>query len=405
MAATDPHAQRPAYDGITVLDLSHVLLGPYCTLLMSRLGADVIKIEPPGGDPLRTYRTPSGAETASVSLFNAGKRGMRLDLKKEAGREIFLRLLDGADVVVENFGPNTLTRLGLDYEVLADRNPRIILASGRGYGAEGPYRNFLAMDLVIQAVTGVLTTTGFPENPPVKAGVPIADMTAGIHLMAGVAAALFQRTQTGMGQHVVVSMHDSLVPTLSSPLASWLDSGGTQPERTGNRHSGLAVAPYNVYAAADGWIAILSLTDGHWRSLCEVMGTPDLGNRPGFVTNRERADRIDEVDDIVSNWTSHRSKRDLFALLGEAGVPAAPVLNLGEVIDDPQVRAQAMLQEIETSGGESALTFGNPLRLSASPPVPVAPAPGIGSDSEELLIEKLGLSLAEIKELSDSGVI
>lgn len=403
--SNDDCSPGPAYDGLTVLDLSQVLLGPYCTMLMSRLGADVIKIEPPTGDPLRQYRSVDGAVTAGFGLINTGKRGLCLDLKKEAGRDLFLRLVEDADVVVENFGPNTLERLDLSYDVLAGRNSRIILASGRGYGSEGPYRNYLAMDLMIQAVSGVLTTTGFPENPPVKAGVPIADLTAGIHLMAAIAVALYQRTHTGHGQHVTVAMHDCLLPTLNSPLGSWLDSGGTQPERTGNRHSGLAVAPYNVYPADDGWIAILALTDRHWQNLCTAMGREDLAARPELKANRDRVKRMDEIDELIAEWSAHYSKRDVFERLGSAGVPAAPVLSLGEVVDDPQVRAQEMLQEIDGPNGQRVLTYGNPIRLGASPSVAVTPPPGIGADSDELLVEKLGLDAAEIAQLREAGVI
>ena len=405
MAGAEPTGSRPAFAGLCVLDLSQVILGPYCTMLMSRLGADVIKIEPPRGDPLRMYRTATGAETAAYGLLNTGKRGLRLDLKKKGGRELFLRLVQGADVVVENFAPHTLDQLELGYEVLAECNPRIILASGRGFGPNGPYRDYLAMDLTIQAVSGVLTTTGFPENPPVKAGVPIADLTAGIHLMAAVAVALYQRTQTGRGQHVMVAMHDCLLPSLNSPLAAWLDSGGTQPERTGNRHSGLAVAPYNVYPASDGWIAILALRDKHWQALCEAMGRAELADAPGFRTNQDRAARMDDVDRIVSEWTTTRKKRDTFRLLGEAGVPAAPVLTLGEVVDDPQVRAQGMLREVTTVGGQRVLTYGNPLSLSDSGEVTISAAPAVGADTEELLAEKLGLDAAEVRLLSDAGVI
>lgn len=401
----DGYPARPAYEGLTVLDLSQVLLGPYCTMLMSRLGADVIKIEPPSGDPLRQYRGADGAETAGFGLINTGKRGLRLDLKKDAGRELFLRLVEDADVVVENFGPNTLERLDLSYEVLAARNSRIILGSGRGYGSEGPYRDYLAMDLMIQAVSGVLTTTGFPENPPVKAGVPIADLTAGIHLMAAIAVALYQRTETGRGQHVTVAMHDCLLPTLNSPLGSWLDSGGTQPERTGNRHSGLAVAPYNVYPADDGWIAILALTDRHWQKLCAAMGRQDLAARQELKENRDRVQRMDEIDELIAEWSARYSKRELFERLGSAGVPAAPVLSLAEVVDDPQVRAQGMLQEVDGRNGQRVLTYGNPMRLSASPSIAVSPPPGIGTDSAELLMEKLRLDAAEIAQLREAGVI
>lgn len=396
---------RPAFAGLTVLDLSHVVLGPYCTMLLARLGAEVIKIEPPTGDPLRQYRSESGGETAAFALLNAGKRGLKLNLKDERGRALFLRLVEGADVVVENFGPGTLERLGLAYDVLAERNPRVILASGRGYGADGPYRDYLAMDLMIQAASGVLATTGFPENPPVKAGVPIADFAGGIHLMAAISVALYQRERTGRGQHVSVAMHDCLVASLNSPLAAWLDSGGSQPQRTGNRHAGLAVAPYNVYPASDGWIAIIALTDRHWRSLCETMGRADLARRDEYATNAQRAARMEEIDAAIAEWTAPRSRRELFELLGGAGVPAAPVLGLGEVVEDPQVRAQGMLQEVVGRDGRRRLAYGNPLRLGASPPVPLTAAPDIGSDSAEVLVEKLGLAPEELGELRDAGVI
>jgi crotonobetainyl-CoA:carnitine CoA-transferase CaiB-like acyl-CoA transferase len=402
--AADHHGTRPAYEGITVLELGHVYLGPYCSMLMNRLGAEVIKIEPPGGEPLRSYRAPGGDATASFNLVNAGKQGLGLDLKQSAGRELFLELVESADVVVENFGPETLGRLELEYEALAERNPRIILASGRGYGPDGPYRNHLAMDLTVQAMTGVLSVTGFPDSPPVKAGAAVADFIAGTHLMAGVAAALYQRTITGRGQHVTVSMHDALLPTLASPLASFLDTGGTGPERTGNRHGGLAVAPYNVYPARDGWIAILSLNDRHWRSLCKLIGQPELGEDPRFATNRERADRMETVDEIVSEWTAGHPKRELFELLGQASVPAAPVLDLSEVVDDPQVHAQRMLYEVD-AGGRRVLTFGTPLRLSASPPLSASHVPGVGSESREILTRRLGLDSERLDELAATGVI
>jgi crotonobetainyl-CoA:carnitine CoA-transferase CaiB-like acyl-CoA transferase len=222
--------------------------------------------------------------------------------------------------------------------------------------------------------------------------------------MAGVSAALYQRTITGRGQHVMVSMHDALLPTLASNLASFLDSDGTGPERTGNRHGGLAVAPYNVYPASDGWVAILSLNDRHWRSLCELIGRPELGEDPAFATNRERAGRMETVDEIVSRWTAGRTKQELFGLLGGAGVPAAPVLGLGEVVDDPQVRGQKMLFEVDADG-RSVLTFGTPLRLSDSPPASVSAVPGVGSDSTEILARRLGYDEQRLEELAARGVI
>lgn len=403
-----PESKDPASDafaGLTVLDLSQVLLGPYATMLMNRMGADVIKIEPPTGDPLRTYRTSKGNQTASVSFFNAGKRSLRLDLKKDAGRGIFLELAERADVVVENFGPRTMEKLGIDYAALKVRNSRIILASGRGYGQNGPYKDYLAMDLVVQAITGVLSTTGYPDNPPVKAGVPLADMTAGIHLFAGIAVALYHRAMTGEGQHVTVSMHDSLLPSLSSPLASWIDNDGEWPERTGNRHSGLAVSPYNVYPASDGWVAILALNDRHWKALCRAMGQPDLINKTGFTTNQERAERIDDVDRIVSAWTKNRTRATIFQELAPLGIPASPVKNLGEVLQDPQVEAEEMFIPTNGPDGEEAISFNSPIRLSASDLKPVTPAPAVGAQSQEILAEKLGLTSKEISDLVDQAVI
>ena len=396
--------ERP-FAGLTVLDLGQVYLGPYCTMLMSRLGADIIKIEPPGGEPVRWRGAQVGVETSAFGLLNTGKRSLRLDLKSEQGRELLLRLADDADVVVENFGPGTLDRLGIGYEVLSARNPRLILASGRGYGPDGPYRDYLAMDLTVQAMSGVLATTGFADGPPLKAGPAVADFLAGIHLFGAIAAALVGRATTGRGQRVEIAMHDAVVPALASGFAGWLDSEGTLPSRTGNRHGAHAVAPYNVYPTTDGWIAIIAMNDRHWERLCAVMGREELAAEPALLHHRDRVAAIDRVDEVVSTWTRTLAKRDAFEALHAAGIPAAPVIELAELFSDPQVRAQGMLVPLETDGDEPAWTFGSPLRLSDAEPVPITPAPALGQHSEEILRERLDLDDAAIARLRADGVI
>ncbi len=393
-----------ALDGIVVLDLSQVYNGPYCTTLLAQLGAEIIKIEPFGGEPVR-WRVVGEQQTAAFDLLNGGKKSLRLDLKNPRGKELFLRLVARADVVVENFTPGALDRLGLSYEVLARANERIILASGRGYGASSPRARQRAMDLTIQAVTGVMATTGQPDQPPTKAGPAVADFFGGTHLMGAIAAALYQRTVTGRGQHVEVAMQDAVIPSLTSSIAGHLDSGGTLPERTGNRHGGLAVCPYNVYPAADGWVAILCMADRQWQALCRLMERPDLADDPGLASPPARVSRMDEVDDVVAKWTADLARDDLVARLQEAEVPCAPVLSLSDVMSGPLVADDGMIRPVGDPDGRRTYVLGSPLRLGASAPVPPTPAPALGADTEELLGRKLGLSADDVRKLRDEKVV
>ena len=392
--------------GLVVLDLGQVFLGPYCTMLMARLGAEIIKIEPPAGDPIRWRNTADGVETAAFMLLNAGKRSLRLDLKTDEGRELLLAMADDADVVVENFAPGTLARLGITYEELARRNERIILASGRGYGEDGPYRDYLAMDLTVQAMSGVMACTGFPDGPPMKAGPALADFLGGVHLFGAIMVALLTRSVTGRGQVVQVAMHDAVIPTLASNLSGLLDFGGTVPSRTGNRHGGQAVAPYNVYATSDGWAAIIAMSDRHWHGLCAAMGRPELAQSPDLLHAQDRVRNIERVDEAVSAWTITLPKREVFEACRAAGIPCAPVTELAELLQDPQVRAQGMLVPAPNARGAPAYAFGNPLRVGGGGvgTIPDA-APDLGADGEAILSERLGLSLDELAGLRRRKVI
>ncbi|MGF6889366.1 crotonobetainyl-CoA:carnitine CoA-transferase CaiB-like acyl-CoA transferase [Nocardia sp. GAS34] len=397
-------AIQRALDGIVVLDLSQVYNGPYCTMLLAQLGAEIIKIEPFGGEPVR-WRVVGEQQTAAFDLLNGGKKSLRLNLKNPRGRQLFLRLVERADVVVENFSPGTLARLSLGYDVLAQANERIILASGRGYGAGTPQATQRAMDLTIQAMTGVMATTGQPDQPPTKAGPAIADFSGGTHLMAAITTALYQRTVTGRGQHVEVAMQDTVVPSLTSSIAGYLDSGGSLPERTGNKHSGLAVCPYNVYPAADGWVAILCMTDAHWNSLCRLMERGDLADDPAFASPPARVAQMDKLDEIVATWTSQASREDVVQRLQAVGVPCAPVLGLSDVMNGPLVGADGMIRPVRDAAGRESYVFGSPLHLAASAPMPATAAPALGAHTEDVLREQLGMDATEVLQLRDDNVV
>lgn len=386
-----------------VLELGQIYNVPYCALLLAHLGADVIKVEPPDGEPAR--HRAGGQDATPFVMLNSGKRSVCLNLKTEQGRDLLLALVGHADVLIENYRAGVLERLGLGYNVLHEANPRLIVASGRGFSSKGPYKDLAAMDLTVQAMTGVMSATGFPDQPPVKAGPAIADFLGGVHLLSAILAALLQRNQTGRGQHVEVAMQDAMLPPLTSNLSALLDYAGTLPERTGNRHGGLALCPYNTYSARDGWVAIFCATDRQWLSLCDVLQRPDLKADPALQTNPGRARHMAEVDAVVTEWTSARNRVECLAILGEAGIPAAPVKSLREVLDDEQIAASGMLRTVQHPRRGEMRVFASPLHLEDSPQPDLAPAPGLGEHTREVLRHKLGLSNDELEQLQLDGAI
>jgi crotonobetainyl-CoA:carnitine CoA-transferase CaiB-like acyl-CoA transferase len=392
-----------ALQGITVLELGQIYNVPYCALLLANLGADVIKIEPLTGEPAR--HRAGGQDATPFVMLNSGKRDVCLNLKSERGKQLLLALAAQADVVVENYRAGTLDKLGLGFDVLHATNPRLVLASGRGFSSKGPYRTLAAMDLTVQAMTGVMAATGFPDQPPVKAGPAFADFLGGVHLLSAILAALLQRERTGQGQHVEVAMQDALLPALASNLSALIDSEGALPERTGNRHGGLALCPYNTYPAHDGWVAIFCATDRQWVSLCDVLQRADLREDPTLQTNPGRARRMDELDAIVGEWTSARTRQECLAQLGDAGIPAAPVLALHEVLQDEQIAASGMLRTVQHPRRGTMRVFSSPLNLPDSPLPDLAPAPGLGEHSRAVLRDRLHLSDADLDDLAAEGVI
>lgn len=394
----------PALDGVRVLCVGQFYFAPYCTMLMARLGAEVIKIESLQGDPYRRLPTANEDGTSfQFAMVNSGKRVMRLNLKDPAGQEVLRGLAQNTDVLVQNLSPGAMERFGLGFDALKELNPRLIMATGTGFGSFGPYAGQAAMDLTIQARTAVMSTTGFIDGPPVRTGPSVADFIAGAHLLGAVLAALYQRERTGRGQLVEVALQDAILPSLTSNIAGMLTSAGTMPERTGNRHGGLAVVPYNAYRTADGWVTVLCPTQAHWERLCQIMDDPAT-DQARFIDMESRCAHSDEVDVIVERWTSSKTKQEVADLLSGTSIPTAPVVTLAELINDPHVAARGVLRKVTDDQG-SWMTLGSPLFLSDSPLVePERPAL-LGAHTEAILKEKLGMSPAEIDNLRAAGVI
>lgn len=391
-----------ALDGVKVLDFGQIYNGPYCGLILSYLGADVIRIEPPHGDPLRK-RTDEG-EPVPLMLLNSSKKGITLDLKEEEGKELFEELVADADVVVENFRVGTMERLGLGYDSLSEINPELVYAHGSGYGEHGPYQEYPAMDLTIQAMSGVMDVTGFPDGPPTKAGIAVADFLGGIHLATGVLAALYQREHTSEGQFVEVSMFDAVFPSLTSPLGAHL-SGADAPSRTGNRHSALAQCPYNVYAVADGYVALFCVQNSHWHSLLEILGREDLVRDERYETNYKRTQHMDEIDKMIQTELEDWERDALVDELLAAGVPCGPVHEIGEVVEDPHLEERDMIVEIDHPDFGKLPAFGSPIRLSKSEEPAVEPSPLQGEHTRQVLREELGLDDSEIELLEEKGIL
>lgn len=376
--------------GITVVDLSQIYNGPYATFLMAAAGARIIKIEPPGGEPLRRRGVVGGA-ALPFAMLNGCKESVVLDLKSETGREALKALVRDADVIVENYAPGTMERLGLGADSLRALNPRLIYASSSGFGRDGPYKSYPAMDLTVQAMSGIMDTTGFPDRPPVKAGPALCDFFAGIHLYGAILTALYERERTGLARRLEVSMQDAVYASLSSSLGMhWGNAGkeGAPPPRTGNRHGGLAESPYNVYPTSDGYIAIICVGDAHWANLARAMGRPALIDDARFASLKKRVEAMDEVDAIVSGWTSLRPKAEAFETLMANKVPCAPVRRLDEVVSDPNMHARGALQWQDHPELGRIVVMHSPLRFDGVERIPLRPSRELGADTEAVLANK-----------------
>ena len=379
-------ANAPLLAGIRVIDLSQIYNGPYATYLMALAGAEIVKIEPPGGEPLRRRGVVGGA-ALPFAMLNGAKQSVVLDLKSAEGVAALKRLVADADVLVENFAPGVMDRLGVGEDVLRAINPQLIYASSSGYGRDGPYRDYPAMDLTIQAMCGVMETTGFPDRPPVKAGPAVGDFFAGIHLYGAIVTALFARERTGVAHRAEVAMQDAIYASLSSSLglAFGAEEGAVLPSRTGNRHGGLAECPYNVYPASDGYVAMICVRDVHWQALTREMERPDLAADPELATLKGRVAQMDRIDALVAEWTAPQTKAALFARLLAAKVPSAPVRTLAEVMTDPNMHARGTLVYQDHPQYGRIVVQQSPMRYAGVDPVEITPSRPLGADTAALV--------------------
>ena len=399
-------APAPQYPltGITVIDLSHIYNGPYATFLMAMAGAEVIKVEPFQGENLRS-RGDLGGVALPYAMLNSNKKPVTLNLKTDKGRELFKEMVARADILVENFAPGVMDRLGLGAVELHKINPRLVYGSSSGYGKDGPYRDYPAMDLVMQAMCGVIDSTGFADQPPVKSGAALCDFMAGIHLYAAIMTALYERERTGVGRTVDVSMQDATYASLASNLGMLHARGAEAPARTGNRHGGLGVAPYNVYKTTDGYVVLNAPGDHHFRSILDVMGRSDLKDDPRFLTRTSRVQNFEAVDELIETWTRTHTKNEVAQLMLAEKVPCAPVRQLSEVMVDQNMHARGSLQWIDHPELGRGVLPHSPLVFEGTERRPIEPSLPLGSRNAEVFGQWLGHSAEELAALKAEGVI
>ncbi|HEX7163801.1 MAG TPA: formyl-CoA transferase [Trebonia sp.] len=406
-----------ALEGVRVVDMTHVQSGPSSTQMLGYLGADVIKVELPGrGDITRgQLRDVPGADSLYFTMLNCNKRSLTLNLKSPGGKEVFKRLVGGADILVENFGPGVMDRLGYSWEALHELNERLIYASIKGFGP-GRYANFKAYEVVAQAMGGAMSTTGFEDGPPTATGAQIGDSGSGIHLVAGMLAALYQRTVSGRGQRVEVAMQDAVLNLCrvklrdqqrlaAGPLEEYPNpSFGAEVPRSGNA-SGGGQPGWAVKCAPGGpndYIYIIVQPPG-WRPITELIGRPELADDPAWATPEARLPKLDKMFELIEEWSLRRTKWEVLDLLNAHNIPCGPILSTKELIEDETLADLGSVVEVEHPGRGRFKTVGCPMRLSDSP-VDVAPAPLLGEHTDEVLTS-LGYLPGEIEQLRQAGAV
>lgn len=402
---TDGLTDNMPLAGVTVIDLTQIYQGPYATFLMAKAGANVIKIEPVMGEPTRIRAKVNGGASLPMAMLNVNKKGITLNLKSPKGKEMFKQLIGKADILVENFAPGVMDRLGLGWDVLHSINPKLIYGTGTGYGLSGPDRDNLAMDVTIQASSGIMSVTGMENGPPMRSGASLVDFLSGVHLYGGLMMALYERTRTNKGRLVEVSMQETAYPTLASNIGLLYRSEGVVPPRVGNRHGGLALAPYSVYEAKDGHIAIVCATERHWQNILAAMGREDLVNDERFSTNKARVADIDGTDRFVEDWTRTLTRDELFALSGKHSFPAAPVRSLPEVMNDPHMHARGQLEWFDDDELGRVVLMASPIIVHDADKVKTVSSPKLGQHNQQVYGAMLGLTEQDLTELKTEGVI
>ena len=374
-----------ALDGLVVLDLTTHLSGPFCGMQLADLGADVLKIVSPQGESMRGAPPFIEGESAPFMLWNRNKRGAQLDLKNAADLEIFWDLVDGADVVLENFRPGVMDRLGIGWIALSARNPRLVLGSVSGFGQTGPYAKRGGFDLIIQAMSGLMSVTGPKDGPPYRIPLAISDVGAGLYLTIGILAALQARQKTGQGQWVETSLLEATVSLGVYEAANYF-ANGLRPEKLGQAHRGSA--PYQVFQTADGWLTIGAAQQNFFRKVCALLGRPELADDPRFKSNADRVKNNDLIAGLLQEQVIKRTTAEWMTALEAEGIPAGPVLHHDEVFADPQILARGMVAEVDHAKAGRQKTLGVPLKLSATPASVRRAAPTLGQHDAEIRKKK-----------------
>ena len=389
--------------GLKVLDLTRVLSGPFATMWLATMGADIIKIEnPKEPDTTRDYVPGINGKSAYFPTVNHNKRGITLNLKAEEGKQIFRELVKDADVVVENYRPGVMDKLGLGYEELAKINPGIIYASISGFGTYGPYSQQPGYDVTAQAMSGLMYLTGMPDNPPTRVGSSIGDTTAGVNIVVAILAALYCRNQTGQGQKVETSLVDSLIALSAQDYIRYF-AAGEVATRMGNIYK--TWTPYGTYKAKDGYFNIGASTTKFFISFCNVIGHPEFAEDPRFKESAERVENRDALDVYINEWTATRTVKEIIDILVKAGIPCAPVNSIVEISQDPHIAgARDMFPTLDQKDIGKFRVTNVPVRFHKSGLAPLSSSPDLGEHNDEILMS-IGRTKEEIEKLRESGVI
>jgi formyl-CoA transferase len=395
--------RRESLLGIRVLDLSRVLAGPYCTMLLADMGAEIIKLEiPDRGDDSREFPPFINGESLYYTNLNRGKRSITLNLKHPEGKRVFKKLVKECDVLLENFRPMTMKRLGLSYETLREENPRLIYASISGFGQTGPYSQRPGYDIIGQAMGGLMSITGWPDSPPTRAGTAIGDVLSALYCCIGILAALKIRGRTGRGQAIDVALVDSVYASLEN-LPQKVFVTDEVPERIGNRYE--FVYPYDSFEASNGWVIIGIANDEVWRRFAIASEMNFLLEDERFSSNPLRVKNHEALKPLVQGWVSRQTVERVVLLLNDHGVPACPIYNLKQVSEDPHIgKFRKMIVEIDQPRIGRVKLLGNPIKMSETDPLPMGPAPTLGEDNKDVLMNVLGKTYEEFIALEKNGV-
>lgn len=390
-------------DDLFVVDLSRILSGPVCTMLMADMGAEVIKVEPPPlGDDSRQWGPPfiGGISTYFLSV-NRNKKSLGLNLKSEAGRRILWKLIDRADVITENFRPGVLDKLGFGYDAVSKANPRAVYCSISGFGQTGPYSDRPGYDVIAQGESGMMDLTGFPEGPPAKLGASLADVVAGLYAFNGICLALLARHKTGRGQLVDVSLLDSMVSTLTYHALIYL-STGRSPKRAGTRHP--SITPYECFQAKDGFVNIAVTNQKQWENFCEVLGFPEIAHDARFESMKARLTNYGELRPMIDRIVSAMTRAEVMNVMSAVGIPAGPINTVGEILEDPHIHAREMVVELTHPDYGPLKMLGIPIKLSQTPGTVGKAPPTFGEDNREVL-GTIGYSPEDIARFEREGII